>query len=627
MRFIVAILFFVVAVVGVGLGVAQRTVLAPPDHVTSTLQLEGSATVTVIDGTALNAYDGRQTVSITGGVEAAPLPEPTVDADGNPIEQPEQGDEVATATDAIAAAYGRTSDVLAWVGDTSYNRVTFDAETGELVSELVRGSESTVPSPYGSDLWYGDYQAEGELGITVNVPDDISLLIVSDGTLPAPREVSVTWPLDASTPFSTLLILGGVGSLIIGLLVLLWALLHMRRQRGPRRKTPKMPKVPKPSRYRPVTGRSLVGKPKGRRAVSRMAAAGGLVLGGALMLGACTTGGAVTASPTPTPTEGVETPAVAVTEAQLGRIISRVGQTIAQADEENDPGLAATRLSGAALELREAVYEMREEDDDLGSLVEFPQGDVQLTLPQRLPAEGDTWPRAVFAIVQEPPVEIESDEEGEEPTIEQDPPLALVLVQSDPRSQYTVAYAVTVTLAEGQERPEVAPAALGAPVLPPETPLLAVTPAAVAEGYADVLLTGEESDSYAIFQTEGDTLIEQIGAAAKRERRDSLPETATIRFSTSVADQDIISFVTNDGGALVTFALRETERVVPTQAGAAINAPDAVAALAGVEQSTRGIIAAYGIQVLFYVPPVGSTDPVVLLGYTQGLVNAVEVDE
>ncbi len=626
MRFIVAIVFFVIAVVGVGLGVAQRTVLAPPDRVTSTLQLDTDATVTVIDGTALNAYDGRQTVAITGGVEAAPQPSPTVDAEGNPVEQPAEGEEAATETDAIAAAYGRTSDVLAWVGDTTHNRVTFDAETGELVSELVGGAETTVPNPYGSDLWYGDYQAEGELGITVNVPDDISMVIVSDGVLPAPREVSVTWPLDASTPFSTLLILSGVGSLIIGLLVLLWALLHMRRQRGPRRKNPKMPKVPKPSRYRPVTGRSLVGKPKGRRAVTRMVAAPAIVLSGALLLGACTSGGALSASPTPTPTEGTETPAVAVTEAQLARIISRVGQTLAEADEENDASLAATRLSGAALELRQAVYEMREEDDDLGTLVPFPQGDVELTLPQRLPAEGDTWPRAVFAIVQEPAVEVPSEEEGGEPTIEQSPQLAVVLVQADPRSQYTVASAVTVTLAEGQDRPQVAPAELGAPVLGPQAPQLAVTPEAVAAGYADVLLNGEESDSYSLFQIEGDTLIEQIGAEAKRARRDDLPETATIRFATAVTDDPIVSFVTNDGGALVSFSLRETERVVPTQAGAAINAPDAVAALAGVDQSTKGIRAFYGIQVLFFVPPVGSTDPVVLLGYTQGLIGAEEVD-
>ena len=59
MRFIAAIMLFVVAVVGVGLGVAQRTVWAPADRLTAELQLDTAAAVMVIDGSALNAYDGR----------------------------------------------------------------------------------------------------------------------------------------------------------------------------------------------------------------------------------------------------------------------------------------------------------------------------------------------------------------------------------------------------------------------------------------------------------------------------------------------------------------------------------------------------------------------------------------
>ena len=624
MRFIAAIVFFVVAVVGVGLGVAQRTILAPPDRVTSSIELDSPAAVTIIDGTALNAYEGRQTIAITGGVVAPPIPEPepseTPAIDPSPAQTVAPDGEVATETDSIAAAYGRTADVVAWVGPATYNLVTFDAELGELVSATVVGSETSVPSPFGGDLWFGDYAGEAELGVTLNVPENVSMLIVSDGTLPAPQRLSVTWPLDASTPFSTALILGGVASLIIGLVFLLWALLHMRRQRGPRRKTPKMPKVPKPSRYRLPAGRTLVGRPKGRRAASRVALVPVLVAG-ALVLGACTTAGAPLAGQTPAPTEtpGTKTPAVAVTENQLERIITRVGTTLKQADSTTDPALAATRLAGPALELREASYEIRDDEADFAILPVIPTGDVQITLPQRLPEEGDTWPRRVFAIVQAPVV---VDDEGEETAT---PPLALVLVQDDPRSQYKVHYAVTVTLAEDAERPEVAPAALGTPVLQSDTTLLAVSPADVAAGYSDILLLGEESESYSLFQIDGDTLIEQIGAAAKAARRSALPDTAAIAFSGAVGEAQIVSFVTNDGGALVAAYLTETERVTPSQAGAAINAPAPVAALAGRTQSTRGISATYGIQVLFYVPPVGSDALIVQLGYTQGLIDATEV--
>jgi hypothetical protein len=65
--------------------------------------------------------------------------------------------------------------------------------------------------------------------------------------------------------------------------------------------------------------------------------------------------------------------------------------------------------------------------------------------------------------------------------------------------------------------------------------------------------------------------------------------------------------------------------VTPTQAGAAVNAPATVAALSGRTQSDSGIVATYGIQILFSVPPVGSDAQVVLLGYTQGLISAGEL--
>lgn len=624
MRFIVAIVFFVVAVVGVGLGVAQRTILAPPDRVTSSIDLESTAAVTVVDGSALNAYEGRQTITITGGVVAPPVPEPepsdTPVIDPSPSPSPTTEGDAVTETDAIAAAYGRTSDVLAWVGPATYTLVTFDAELGELVSETIVGTESSVPDPFGGDLWFADYAGEAELGLTINVPDNVSLLIVSDGTLPAPQQFSVTWPLDASTPFSAVLILGGVASLVIGLLFLLWALLHLRRQRGPRRKSPKMPKVPKPSRYRLPIGRIRLGRPKGRRAAARVALIL-VVLVSSLALGACTTGSATLAgdTPTPTPTAGAETPAVAVTENQLERIIARVAATVAQADTDTDAALAATRLAGPSLELREASYQIRDDEADFAIAPVIPEGNVQVTLPQRLPEEGDTWPRSVFAIVLAPPT-VNAD--GVETAT---PPLAMVLIQDDPRSPYKVHYAITVTLPVDAERPEVAPAELGTPVLQSDTPLLAVSPADVAAGYSDVLLLGEESESYPLFQIEGDTLIEQIGLAAKNARRDALPDTATIRFGGAVGEADIASFVTNDGGALVSLYLIESERVTPTQAGAAINAPPPVAALAGRTQSMRGISASYGIQVLFYVPPVGSGELIVQLGYTQGLIDAAEV--
>ncbi|MDR6172000.1 hypothetical protein [Curtobacterium sp. SORGH_AS_0776] len=71
--------------------------------------------------------------------------------------------------------------------------------------------------------------------------------------------------------------------------------------------------------------------------------------------------------------------------------------------------------------------------------------------------------------------------------------------------------------------------------------------------------------------------------------------------------------------------LNEVEKVTPTAAGAEVNTEGAVKALSGVDSSTKGISATYGVQLLFYVPPVGTDDKVVLLGFTQGLTAASEV--
>ena len=372
-----------------------------------------------------------------------------------------------------------------------------------------------------------------------------------------------------------------------------------------------MPKVPRPSRYRPLSARPLSGRPKGRRSARSIALVPGLLVTG-LVLSACAPGSTiVVATPTPTPTAEPETPAVAASLRQIERIVNRVGVAVALADDETDAGLAATRLAGPALTLREANYAVRDADSDQAGLLPIPSRDVQIALPQRLPDEGATWPRTVFAVVTDPEDETR-------------PPQALMMIQDDPRSQYRVHYALT--LEPQAVVPELAPPSLGSPSIGRDTTLLAVTPAEVATGYAQLLARGEEAESFALFDPEGDSLRTQIGFEAKQARRSALPDTASIEFTTRVDEEaEILSLVTLDGGALMTAYFTETETVTPTQSGAAVNASGAVEALSGRTQSTRGIIATYGIQVLFYVPPLGSDEQVRVLGYTQGLVRALEV--
>ena len=89
MRFVLAIISFVVAAVMIGAGIAQRTIFLEPDEVALSASSSTGAAVTVVDGEALNAFSGSQTLTISGS-----------------------GD--------IVAAYGRSTDVIAWLGDTTW---------------------------------------------------------------------------------------------------------------------------------------------------------------------------------------------------------------------------------------------------------------------------------------------------------------------------------------------------------------------------------------------------------------------------------------------------------------------------------------------------------------------------
>ncbi len=583
MRFVVAIVLFVVAFVGIGLGIAQRTVLAGPDHVTVETTTSGTAPVTVIDGSILNALPGTQTIDASG-------------------------------SETVFLAYGRTADVLAWVGDASYNLLEWDTEAQTLGSSVQAGLEATVPAPSGSDLWVQEFSGVEELTRKINVPADASILIVGDGETPAPSSISITWPLDNSAPWSGPLIVGGGLALLAGLAAFVWALLHARRARGPRRKQPKLPKPPKPPQLRPAKQRKAIeaAPPRGRR---RLFAASGVAVVTALALGGCTFSGTPelfpvetpTASPTPGAAGTEDLPAPAVTRPQLERIMERIETTVAEADAEGDEDLAETRLAGPALELRAANYEILSSDSSQTAVPVLPQGPVEVILPQQI----DTWPRTVFAVVKD-----------ENATVA---PVAVMLIQETPRDNYKAHY--VISLGPSTTLPDMAATAIGAPRVGTDVALGVLQPSELADAYGDILLNGDESEYAVFFDAETDTLREQIGAEYKESVKTSLPATAKVTFSNVAGDEDPIAFGTNDAGLLVAVELVEVEKVTPVEAGAAINPRDRVKALIGLSQTTKGVEARYGVQLLFYVPPVAEEGALIqLLGYSQGLISATEVD-
>jgi hypothetical protein len=578
-RIVLAIISFSLAAVMIVFGIAQRTFLAAPDKAVLETRIETDAPVTVIDGSALNAYVGTQTITITGAEQ-------------------------------VTGAYGRTADVLGWVGDASYNFVTLD-EAGELTSELVRGDEDEVPSPAGSDLWFEDYEGGSSLTTVVSVPSDVSFLVTSDGIEPAPNNLTIAWPLDNSTPWSGPLIVGGAILLLLGLVFLLLGINSMRGG-GPRRKSQKMPKVPRKPQYKPA--RKTIEKPvTGRRAIRPTVAASTLLVA-SLALTGCSAEfwpqlpdeSASTPGPTATFEPGAEIDPPAATERQVERIVARIADVVAEADAARDGELLATRMDSAALELRLANYAIRGADGGIAALPAIPAGPVQLVLPQQT----QTWPRTVLAIIQD----------EDDPTIA---PIALFLEQPSARENYKVSYAIT--LEPAAVLPEVAPADIGTARLAADSPLLRTSPTDLALAYADILEKDVESSSYLDFEAEGDSLREAVGLAAKQAIVASLPSTAAVTFGHAIGEADPIVLATNDAGALIAVHLYETTSVRPTEAGAAVNPSGSVKALSGVAVSTKGVIATYGDQLLFYVPPAGGDGKIVLLGYSQGLVKASEI--
>ncbi|RXZ48509.1 hypothetical protein [Agromyces binzhouensis] len=626
MRFVLAILAFAAAAVLVGFGIAQRTVFLEPDRVSLGTVVENQASYTVLTPEALAANPGKQTITVSGG-------------------------------GAVYLAYGRTDDVLNWIGDDPYVSVGYDGEAGELTSEVivaqpVDDSTPTTPateepevaeesedaeaepdpaaSPAGSDLWLDEFTGDRTLTTTVDVPEGITVLISSDGTAPAPGRIVVAWPLDNATPWAGPLIAGGALLFLVGIVLVISGVFAHRRSRGPRRNLPKGPKgklmrAPRPQRsQRAALGSGGSGRSTGR---ARRIALLPVLLVPAIALSACsadywpdlTSAPETTAPATPVETaaEGEEAEPIepaapevvpAVTVPQMERIMRRIAVFTTEVDADADSQRLAERFTGPALEARNANYAIRKSLPDHASLPAIPASPLTLTLPQQVTG----WPRTVLTIAKN------NDDETVAPT-------ALVLRQESPRENYKVLYATA--LVPDADVPEVAPASIGAPPINPEFKGLIMPTGQVAPAYADVLLKGDESEFAQFFDPEGDVIRQQLGVEGQKAIADDLPDTADVAFSNAPGDSPTVALATNDSGALVTVSITQTEKVTPNDGGTiGFKEGQPGAALSGFdEKSAKGVEREIGIQLMFYVPAVGSDEQIRLLGWSESLIGASEV--
>lgn len=629
MRFVLAIVAFVVAAVMIVAGIAQRTVFAPPTHIEAGTTVSGDPRYVVVDGSVLNAHPGQQTLTVTGAPDGAKQ----------------------------VVAYGRTADVKAWLDDQKYVEVGYRTSTGKLSTKSVTpkaadtadgedatsgttatptpsatpapsasagatsGSttdsavEAAGPNPAGSDLWLEEFDGKAAQVTRMNIPDDVSVIVASDGTKAAPSRVTVTWPVDSSTPWAFPLIIGGIALLIIGIALYLWGLYAHRRSRGPRRKSgPKMPKLPKAPKYKPTA--MVETTPRGRRSTRRARVIVPATLAGLLALTGCTTGTDAATTPTKTATPlATEAPNAkdqlppAVTVPQLERIVARISESAAQADAKASPDLAKERFTGPALELRLANYAIRAKKADEPPLPAIPASPIVLSLPQAT----DAWPRTVAAVIQTP-----KDAKGAAQA-----PIAITMVQKTPRDNYQVEYAVS--LEPKAKVPNLAPASIGSAVVPPDSKLLALPPQKVAAAYGDILMNGDASQYAKLFDPEGDTLRTQVGAEWKAKQKAIVPATASLEFASQPGAGTDVAMATNDSGAIVWTDLQETQTLKVVEAGAEVSAGITSAALTGVASSKTGIESTFGYQLAFYVPPAGSNEKITLLGFAQGMVAAKQI--
>lgn len=586
MRFVWAIIAFVLATLMIGAGVAQRTVLEAPTTETAEITTDGSTPYVLIDGSVLDSRPGSQTLRIHG--------------DGQ-----------------VFAAYGRTQDVAAWLAPTEYQHVTVNGE-GEPVTKTVPASvtpdgESPTASPIGSDLWLDEFQQDRSLATTLRLPADMSVLVATDGTSAAPSSMSVSWPTGATTPWAGPLLVGGILMALIGLFLYIFALRHVRRSRGPRRKgLPLTATQPIDLSVEEAEKGVITAAPARRRlTVGRrpLIAVSAVVLGGIALTG-CSPEAWPDLQPeaTPSPTASVIVPegqgAPAVTQTQAERILSRISEQVTAADEANDPKAAAVRLTGPALVERETNYRLRKELSKAESLPAIPSGDMTAFLPQ---AKND-WPRMFLAVVED------ADGVG----------TMVTATQENPWAEYKVAY---ISSLRADASMNLAAKYVGAVAVEPNSPFLLMPPKDLAAAYADVLDKGAKSEFAAMFDEKSDTfrsLVAENRATLLKNFNETGEKTGRVSFAAEAGPSEPLSLVTLDSGAIVAVTVTENETIVPTDSDAVIKLGDnvVVKALSGVSQSSTGFRTQYTDQLYFFVPAQGSNEKIQLLASRSNVLDA-----
>lgn len=194
LRLKIAIVLAVLGLLVLGTGIGQRTIWLPPATLTASAPAGVTpAPLTVVGPELLNTRDGKFTM--------------TVKSEGP-----------------IQLAVARESDINGWIGDAAYTMVGGANDDFTALSSESKAGAEKVPNPAGSDMWVSEEKATGELTYTWQSPGhgDWALLLSSDGTAPAPTDISITVDNESGTPWAVPLMI--IGSALLALAALLFLL-------------------------------------------------------------------------------------------------------------------------------------------------------------------------------------------------------------------------------------------------------------------------------------------------------------------------------------------------------------------------------------------------------------------
>lgn len=304
--------------------------------------------------------------------------------------------------------------------------------------------------------------------------------------------------------------------------------------------------------------------------------------------------------PQPDPEPAATAPQPVLDDDRIERILDDVQGVIEEADASLDAELLATRVSGPALEVREAEYRLAEAS-------EGERSPAPLTTDSQVEvvAATDEWPRSLFVVSHIP----------EDANL----PLLLVLTQDTPRSQYKLWF--WTALLPGAQTPTTARPEAGSPPLAPDAEGLTRTPFQSVSAYADLLRDPATSTDFA----------EDPFRATYREMIDALAATVEVagevteRFA--VQDGSVAAMSTDDGGALVVGVVEAQLTIAKTVEGATLDAGGDIAHLMGDSSRVEGsVVAQYLVPVALAVPPAGSEEPITVLGAGH-VITDVEVRE